>query len=114
VLVVPVNVSDIISAPGRRPVRVPNYGKEIQQELHLLVGENVEFELLRMNSFYRGIINNVSEPITLYSDRGSPTVIMNVEFRGSVARTVAVTGSSGVGFGQIGLASIGLGQSGAA
>ena len=113
VLVVPVNVSDIISAPGRRPVRVPNYGKEIQDELHNLVGENVEFELLRMGSFYRGIINNVSEPITLYSDRGSPTVIMNIEFRGSIARTVSVTGSSGVGFGQIGLASIGIGQSGA-
>jgi len=114
VVIVPINVSDIISAPGRRPVRVPNYGKEIQKELQLFIGENVEFELLRMDSFYRGIINNVSEPIMLYSDRGSPTTIMNLEFRGSVARRVEVTGLAGVGHGQIGLANIGVGQSGAA
>jgi hypothetical protein len=110
IVIVPINVSDIISVPGRRPVHIPNFGKSIQADLHLAVGENVEFELLRMDTLYRGVINNVSEPITIYSDRGSPTTIMNVEFRGSIARTVAVTGSSGVGFGQIGIATIGIGQ----
>jgi hypothetical protein len=112
IVVAPINVSDIISTPGRRPLRVPNYGKNLQDELQLSVGESVEFELLRLGAFYRGVINNVSEPITLYSDRGSPTTIMNLEFRGSFARTVEVTGSAGVGFAQIGLASIGIGQSG--
>jgi hypothetical protein len=110
IVIAPINVSDIISAPGRRPVRVPNYGIEIQKELQFLVGENVEFELLRMRSSFKGIINNVSEPITLYSDRGSPTTIMNIEFRGSLARPNEVTGSAGIGFAQIGFASIGLGD----
>jgi hypothetical protein len=113
VLVIPVNVSDIISVPGRRPVRVPNYGMLLQKELMEFIGENVELELLRLDMLYVGIINNVSEPIVLYSDRGSPTTVMNIEFRGSIFDISVTTGDSGVGMGHIGIDSIGLGQTGA-
>jgi hypothetical protein len=114
VMVIPVNVSDMISTPGRRPVHIPNYGMLVQKELLQLVGANVELQFLRLDLLFNGIINNVQEPIILYSDRGSPTTVMNVEFRGTLTGQVfSTTGDAGVGLGRIGLSPFGLGQTGA-
>lgn len=113
VFVLPINVSDYISVPGRRLNHVPNYGMLLQKELMGIVGDSVELELLRFDMVFNGIINNVQEPIVLFSDRGSPTTVMNIEFRGSTVIGVTTTGDAGVGLGHIGVATIGLGQTGA-
>jgi len=109
VIVLPIDVSDVVSVPGRARTHVPNYGYAIQDRLHKLLGANVEMEMLRFNDRYLGIIDRVSEPITVMSDRGSPTTVMLLEFRGQKAELVFVTGTGGVGIGTVGIAQTGTG-----
>ena len=112
VMMVPVNVSDDVSVPGRRPVRVPDLGYGIHSTVLDLVGKNVQAVLLDPPVLFEGIVNNVSEPVEYLSDRGSVTRYVMVEFRGkrSVA-TVVATGDSGSGIGLMGIATVGVGQS---
>lgn len=109
VLVLPVDVSDMVSAPGRHPTHIPNYGYSIQTRLKALLGTNVELEFLRFDEVYKGIVDRVSEPIELISDRGSPTVQMLLEFRGTLDDLKFITGTGGVGLGTVGVAQVGTG-----
>ena len=112
VMVVPVNVSDYVSVPGRKPIRQPHLGDSIHRELLSLVGSGVEAILLDPPTSLRGIINNVSEPIQFLSDRGSVSRYCLVEIRGNeFQQTIPPVGDEGVGLGLLGVSTVGIGQS---
>jgi hypothetical protein len=111
IMVVPVDISDTISAPGRRPVTMPGIGRSLQGKLLGLVGDSVEVAVLNPPILFRGIVNNVSEPVTYVAERGSSSTYVEVEFRGQRMESIAPpTGDAGVGLGLLGIATVGIGQ----
>jgi len=112
IMLVPFNVSDIVSAPGRRPIRVPGLGDSLHEQVLSLVGSSIEAIVLDPPVGFRGVVNNISEPVEFVSDRGSVTRYVTVEFRGQRrTQTAAPTGDAGMGLGLMGIAIIGIGQS---
>ena len=112
IMMVPFNVSDEVSAPGRRPTRIPGLGYSLHENVLNLVGSSVEAIVIDPPMGFRGVVNNVSEPIEYLSDRGSVTRYVMVEFRGQrLVQTVPPTGDSGMGLGLMGIDIIGIGQS---
>jgi hypothetical protein len=112
IMMVPFNVSDYVSAPNRAPVRYPGLGQSLQDEVMALVGQSVEALMIKPGVAFRGIVNNVSEPVEFVSNRGSVSRYVIVEFRGQ--RLVAATpptGDTGVGLGLLGISIVGIGQS---
>jgi len=110
---VPLNVSDIVSAPARKPTRIPGLGNSLHEQALALVGQNVEAIVLDPFVRFQGIVNNVSEPVTFVSNRGSVTKHVMVEFRGNRlpgTATQAPTGDDGIGLGTMGIATMGIGQ----
>jgi len=111
VMVVPFNISDHVSAPGRKPMRIPGLGDSLHQDVMSLVGSNVEVILLNPSMVFRGVVNNVSEPINYQPRRGSFSRYCLVEFRGQrVVSTAGATGDSGIGLGLVGVSTVGIGQ----
>jgi hypothetical protein len=113
IMVVPFNISDMVSAPGRTPLHVPYLGNTLHEEVLELVGKNVNATVLDPFVRFQGVVNNISEPVTYLSDRGSVTTYVMVEFRGTRVQaqaTVPPTGDDGMGLGTMGIATIGLGQ----
>jgi hypothetical protein len=111
IMQIPFNVSDYVSAPGRRPQRIPGLGQTLHNRVLDRVGTNVEVAMIDPAVLFRGVLNNVSEPVELQSARGSVTRYCNVEFRGQrLVATAQPTGDGGVGLGLLGITPVGIGQ----
>lgn len=108
IMSIPFNVSDYVSAPGRKPMRVPGLGHKLHSDLMDRIGDPVNVELIDPPVSFRGILNNVSEPIEYLAERGSVTRYCMAEFRGQ--RTTP----GQVGFGQeaIGIGLVGVSLAG--
>lgn len=108
---VPVNVSDMVEVPGRRPVRIPGLGDELHREVLSLTGKSLALTVLDPPLAFRGVVDNVEEPVTYISARGSVSVYAMVEFRGTrITSSVTATGDAGAGVGLLGVATLGIGQ----
>lgn len=111
IMMVPINVSDYVSVPGRKPNRVPGLGHELHSRVLSLVGQSVEAFVLDPPMLFRGIVNNISEPVEYLAQRGSVTRYCMVEFRGQrLTATATPTGDSGMGLGLLGISTVGIGQ----
>jgi hypothetical protein len=111
VLVVPVNISDYVSVPGRAPMRVPGLGGEVHRVVLAMVGESVRAVMLKPSIMFEGIVNAISEPVTFVPDRGSPSTYVMVEFRGKrITQVSNTTGNAGLGVGTLGIVTVGLTQ----
>lgn len=113
VMTVPVNTSDWVSVPGRKPTRIPGLGNQVHQRMLQLVGANVEAFLLDPFIKFSGIIDAISEPVEYETPRGSVTQYCMVQFRGqrSAATITYATGDDGTGLGLVGVSTVGIGQS---
>jgi len=112
IAVVPINISDYVSVPGRKPQRIPGLGNSLHEKMLDLVGNSVNMTLIDPPYRMSGVVNNISEPITYLAPRGGVTRYCLVEFRGERAIQVGdvPTGDSGVGLGLLGIAIVGIGQ----
>lgn len=111
ILELPVNVSDIIEAPGRRPIRIPGYGDTIHAALMSREGDSLEIQILDPPFGFRGIIDNILEPTEYISARGGVSIRCVLQCRGSRVTAVAnPTGDAGLGLGLLGVATLGIGQ----
>jgi len=111
IVMVPINVSDYLSAPDRRPVRVPGMGNDLHREMLGLIGRSVEALVLDPPLEFRGIVNNVSEPVEFLAPRGSVTRYCYLELRGNEGPlSITYTSDDGIGLGLLGVSTIGLGQ----
>jgi hypothetical protein len=108
VLRIPVNVSDRIERPNRRPVRVEGWGKRIQDELLARQGRPSVFELYSQGLILRGTVKEVFLPYPGQPARGSPSVIAMLEFRGRLESLAAGVGSGTLGIGLLGVTKLGV------
>jgi hypothetical protein len=111
IMQIPINISDYVSVPHRKPTRVPGLGYALHTAMLDIVGNNVEVAMIDPPVLFRGIINNISEPIEYLSNRGSVTRYCMVEFRGQrLGATETASGDAGMGLGLLGIATLGIGQ----
>jgi len=110
---VPINVSDMVEAPGRAPYRVPGLGHTTHSRLFALSGLSVTLTLLQPPMVLHGVVHRIAEPTAYTGDRGSVTRVAVLQFRGSrTGATISDEGQSlgvlGLGIGQVGTASVGV------
>ena len=109
IMMVPINISDYVSVPGRKPTRVPNLGDTLHRQLLDRIGENVEVNMLDPSVEFRGVMNNVSEPIEYQASRGTVSRYCIVEFRGQrITSGVLGSGNAALGIGLMGVSLMGV------
>ena len=112
----PINISDLIEVPGRQPTRIPGWGNVIHTALLKQVGKHVELELYNPPLVLRGVVDNLLEPTSWISPRGSAGFRCILQFRGNRVTEggsqSAITGDSLTGMGVTGLSTTGLGNAG--
>lgn len=79
---IPVNISDQLESPGRRPLTVSGVGDTRYEALKALQGKSATVTLLRPDESVKGQIRFISTPIQDTSGYGSPTVYCNMLVRG--------------------------------
>lgn len=110
-VLLPVNVSDLVEVPGRMPLRIPSLGDSLHSEMLSMAGKHVELVILDPPLLFRGVVDNVEEPVGYITDRGSASVYCMLQFRGQRATsTLQPIGNAGMGLGLLGVATIGIGQ----
>ena len=79
---IPVNVSDRLELPHRKPLTVNGVGDAVYEQLQAIRGKAVTVTLLRPDEVVKGQIRSVAVPIQELPQRGSPTVYAQVVIRG--------------------------------
>jgi hypothetical protein len=79
---IPINVSDRLELPHRRPQLVPGLGEQVRDSMLGLVGKVATVTLLRPDEQVVGQITGISEPIQEIPERGSPSVYALLQIRG--------------------------------
>ncbi len=112
----PINISDLIEVPGRQPVRIPGWGNVIHEALLDRVGQHVELEIYNPPLVLRGVVDNLLEPTSWISPRGSAGQRCILQFRGNRitegGSQSSITGNSLTGMGLLGISTTGLGNAG--
>jgi hypothetical protein len=107
----PVNVSDFIEVPYRRPMRVPDYGDKVHNAMLALQGAHVELLILDPPFAFRGVVDNIVTPVPYISKRGSVGRVCVLQFRGNrITATAFPSGTAGLGIGTLGIGTLGLAQ----
>ena len=97
ILSLPVNVSDQVEIPGRSRVRVKGEGDRQLNMLHRFRDEVVEIELFPPwdapgPRLFTGMIQSISAPMTVMTNRGSQGVVSVIEVLGR-AESIAASGA---------------------
>ena len=105
ILRLPVNVSDKLERPGKRGKTIPGAGAKLFNTLQRLEGKSVTCKVFRPDLIVRGILENVTLPVTEIVQRGSSTVFCTIQVRGQqVTNTLDEVTSLGVlGVGELGI-----------
>lgn len=93
---VPVNVSDRMERPNRKPFLVPGYGRRVHAALHELRGQAVTLELYREELTVTGTLERITTPQRGRGRRGYPGERSYVEIRGRVVRLGTATSEGDV------------------
>jgi hypothetical protein len=80
---VPINISDRVERPGRKPIKVKNLGDTLYSELRKLEGDAVTLELYNPNEVIRGVVERISYPVQVNAERGSVTHYAIITVRGT-------------------------------
>ena len=87
VVEIPVNISDRVERPYRKPVRVKNLGETIYQSLKDKEGNAVTLELYDPAEIIRGVVEKISYPIQNNPNIGSVTQYAILTVRGTRQET---------------------------
>jgi hypothetical protein len=80
---VPINISDRVERPGRKPILVKGLGDALYAELKNLEGNAVTFELFQPKETIRGVVEQISYPIVSNNNLGSDTLYAIITIRGT-------------------------------
>ena len=83
VIQIPVNISDRVERPFRKPIRVRNLGETIYQSLKNKEGDAVTLELYDPAEIVRGVVEKISYPIQSNANVGSVTQYAILTVRGT-------------------------------
>ena len=100
VVQIPVNLSDRVERPGRKPFKVKGLGDTLYQELRQLEGDAVTLEIFQPNEIIRGVVEQISYPIQSNEVIGSDTHYAIITVRGTrqpIVEAVSSTYVLGVG-----------------
>ena len=89
VVEIPVNISDRVERPYRKPVRVKNLGETIYQSLKDKEGNAVTLELYDPAEIIRGGVEKISYPIQNNKNIGSVTQYAILTDRGTRQETLS-------------------------
>ena len=80
---VPVNISDRVERPGRKPIKVKGLGDTLYNALRGKEGDSVTLELFDPAEIIKGVIERISYPINSNVERGSVTQYAIITVRGT-------------------------------
>jgi len=80
---IPVNISDRVERPNRKPINIKGLGETIYSTLRDKEGNSVTLELFNPSEIIRGVIENISYPIFSNPDVGSVTQYAIITVRGT-------------------------------
>ena len=83
VVQIPINLSDRVERPGRKPLLVRGLGNAIYAELKKREGSSVTLELFDPKEIVRGVVEQISYPINSNVERGSVTQYAIITVRGT-------------------------------
>ena len=87
VVQIPVNISDRVERPYRKPVKVKNLGETIYQSLKQKEGMPVTLEVYDPAELIRGVVENITYPIISNPNIGSVTQYAILTVRGTRQQT---------------------------
>ena len=96
VVQIPVNISDRVERPYRKPLRVKNLGETIYQSLKDKEGNAVTLELYDPAEIVRGVVEKISYPIQSNPNVGSVTQYAILTVRGTRQQTFSQVTSGDV------------------
>jgi hypothetical protein len=101
---IPINISDRVERPGRKPIKVKGLGDTLYAALRSKEGDSVTLELFDPNEIIRGVVERISYPINSNVERGSVTQYAIITVRGTRQPTITdVTSANVFGINAIGI-----------
>ena len=80
---IPINISDRVERPGRKPIKVKGLGDELYAALRDKEGDSVTLEIFEPSEIIRGVIERISYPIQSNEVLGSDTTYAIITVRGT-------------------------------
>ena len=101
---IPINVSDRVERPGRKPIKVKGLGDVLYNALRSKEGDSVTLELFDPAEIIRGVVERISYPINSNVERGSVTQYAIITVRGTRQPTITdVTSANVFGINALGI-----------
>lgn len=80
---IPINISDRVNRPGRKPITVKGLGNTLYASLRNLEGTSVTLEIYSPGEIIKGVVERISYPITANTERGSVMQYAIITVRGT-------------------------------
>jgi hypothetical protein len=93
---IPINISDRIERPGRKPVVIKGLGDKLYEKLRQLEGDAITLQIFQPNEVIRGVVERVTYPIQSSEVIGSDFTFAIVTIRGTRQPTVTPVSSRNV------------------
>ena len=101
---VPINISDRVERPGRKPIKVKGLGDVLYSALRSKEGDSVTLELFDPAEIIKGVVERISYPINSNVERGSVTQYAIITVRGTRQPTITdVTDADVFGINALGI-----------
>jgi len=80
---IPINISDRVERPGRKPITVKGLGDELYDTLRSKEGDSVTLEIFEPREIIRGVVEQISYPVISNEVVGSDTTYAIITVRGT-------------------------------